>query len=305
MARFLPLGFDLHGTNCVVVGGGRIGTRKAETLLEAGARVTVIAPRISDRLAELHAAGQLEWLPEPFHEELLGRAALVVAATDDPAINEDAVRAASERGALVCDASSAERSQIIFGALHQTDDLTLAVFTNGRDPGLARRARDRIARHVAVAAESETRGPAAGGGALILIAHGSRDRRWRASTEAVVQAARAGAGTAHVSLAYMDRAPPTLLDAVGEAVRDGCSLLRVLPLFLAPEGHVDGDIRPLVEQARTAFPDITIDFMPPIGQLPGFRRLLSSLALEIGALDGTGSPPGAPGKAPLPEEGAP
>jgi sirohydrochlorin ferrochelatase len=101
----------------------------------------------------------------------------------------------------------------------------------------------------------------------------------------------------------MDRAPPTLLDAVGEAVRDGCRQLHVLPLFLAPEGHVDRDIRPLVEQARTAFPDITIDFMTPIGQLPGFRRLLSSLALEMGALYGTGSPP--TGIAPLPEEGAP
>jgi precorrin-2 dehydrogenase/sirohydrochlorin ferrochelatase len=302
MARFLPLGLDLHGTTCVVVGGGRIGTRKAETLLEAGALVTVIAPRLSASLAELHATGELEWLPEPFRAELLGKPTLVVAATNDPAVNESVARSARERGALLCDASSAERSQIIFGALHRAHELTLAVFTDGQDPGLARRARDHIASQITVAAESGNGIPAAGAAALILIAHGSRDHRWRASIEAVIQAARVPSGGARVALAYMDRAPPTLLDAVGEAVRAGCSQLHVLPLFLAPEGHVERDIRPLVEQARAAYPDVTIAFLLPIGQLPGFRRLLRSVAMETGALDGTGSGPDVAGDWPRPEE---
>lgn len=300
MARFLPLGFDLHGTTCVVVGGGRIGTRKAETLLEAGALVTVIAPRISASLTELHAAGKLQWLPEPFGAELLGKPTLVVAATDEPAVNEGVARAARECGALLCDASFAERSQVIFGALHRADDLTVAVFTDGQDPGRARRARDRIARQVTTAGELGTGVPATGRAALILIAHGSRDHRWRASIEAVVHAVHAHARGARVYHAYMDRAPPTLLDTVGEAVRAGCRQLHVLPLFLAPEGHVERDIRPLVEQAKAAHPAVTIAFLPPIGQLPGFRRLLCSLALETGALDGPG--PDAADDWPQPEE---
>jgi siroheme synthase (precorrin-2 oxidase/ferrochelatase) len=46
---------------------------------------------------------------------------------------------------LACDASSAERSQVIFGALLQRDELTVAVFTDGNDPAHARQTRDQIA----------------------------------------------------------------------------------------------------------------------------------------------------------------
>ena len=50
-----------------------------------------------------------------------------------------------QSNALVCDASSAERSQVIFGALLEGADVTIAVFTGGRDPARAKRTRDRIA----------------------------------------------------------------------------------------------------------------------------------------------------------------
>jgi len=305
MARFLPLGIDLHDVACVVVGGGRIGTRKAKTLLDAGARVTVVAPRISPELTARARAGALHWIAEPYREELLGRATLVVAATDDPSVNQEVVRAARARGALVCDASSAERSQVIFGALHRTADLTVAVFTNGQDPARARRTRDRIARHVDAPPPMVSRSAAAAPAPLILIAHGSRDPRWRASIEDVVRAVQEQVGREAVSLAYMDRAPPTLAHAVAAAVQAGSRHLRVLPLFLATEGHVDRDIRPLVQQAMAAHPGVSIEFLPPIGQLAGFQQLLVSLASEASASArpdpaGTGA-----GTGPCPEGGTP
>jgi precorrin-2 dehydrogenase/sirohydrochlorin ferrochelatase len=68
----------------------------------------------------------------------------VVAATDDDAVNAAVVREASRRGALVCDASRGERSGVIFAAVLDRDDVTVAVFTDGRDPALAARTRDRI-----------------------------------------------------------------------------------------------------------------------------------------------------------------
>ena len=75
----------------------------------------------------------------------MGDAFLTVAATNDDDRNAAVVRAAIRNGALACDASSAERSQVIFGALHQHDDTTIAVFTDGHDPSRARRTRDQIA----------------------------------------------------------------------------------------------------------------------------------------------------------------
>ncbi len=143
--RFFPVGLDLRGRRCLVVGGGVIGTRKALTLAHSGAAVTVVSPEVSAALADAAAAGLVHHVAAPFEEAHLDGAFLVVAATDDEDLNDIVAQGAAEHGALVCDASSAERSQVSFGAMLRRDDATVAVFTDGRDPGHARRTRDRIA----------------------------------------------------------------------------------------------------------------------------------------------------------------
>jgi siroheme synthase-like protein len=91
------------------------------------------------------AAGTIVWVRSAFNAEHVEGAFLVVAATDDEAVNAAVAEAAGRVGALVCDASSAERSQVVFGATLALRGATIAVFTDGRDPGGARRTRDRIA----------------------------------------------------------------------------------------------------------------------------------------------------------------
>jgi len=143
--HFLPLGLDVRRRSCVVVGGGSVGTRKVENLVTAGAKVTVVAPSVTGELAEHVESGTVTWINDSFESRQLDGAFLVVAATDDTALNEEIVRLAVERGTLVCDASAVDRSQFIFGALIRNADTTVAVFTDGRDPAHARRTRDRIA----------------------------------------------------------------------------------------------------------------------------------------------------------------
>lgn len=143
--RFLPIGLDVRNQDCLVVGGGSVGTRKATTLARAGAVVTVVSPEVTDELAELIDAGRVRWVRDSFREEHLSGTFLAVAATNDDELNAAVVEVAVRNGALACDASSAERSQVIFGALLEGDGVTIAVFTGGRDPALARRTRDRIA----------------------------------------------------------------------------------------------------------------------------------------------------------------
>ena len=116
---------------------------------------------------------------------------------------------------------------------------------------------------------------------LILIAHGSRNPEWRASVEGVVHEVQRDLGErATVRLAYMDCAPPTLLDVAKEAVRSGVTRLRVLPLFLANQGHVDRDVRPLVEQVRQAHPQLEVELMQAMGQHPAFVKLLYEIGAE-------------------------
>ncbi len=115
---------------------------------------------------------------------------------------------------------------------------------------------------------------------LILIAHGSHDPRWRASVERLAESLQADLGQNKVGLAYMECTPPTLMDVASEAVRAGETELRVLPLFMTGEGHVDRDIDPLVEQLRRSLPSIEVQRLPPVGQHPAFLGLLRRIALD-------------------------
>lgn len=155
--RFLPVGLDVRDKNCLVVGGGSVGTRKAITLAHAGAHVTVVSPVVTEELAQQIDSGRVRWIEDSFHDDHVAGAFLAVAATNDDGLNAAVVRAAVSSGALVCDASAAERSQLIFGALLTADDVTIAVFTGGRDPALARRTRDRITKLLGRDPEPERR----------------------------------------------------------------------------------------------------------------------------------------------------
>jgi siroheme synthase-like protein len=143
--NFFPVGLDLRGRNCIVVGGGSVGTRKVNSLLLAGAQVTLVSPEGTEKLSGLFRVEQIHWERRPYQDGDLEGAFLVVAATDDPQVNDGIASAGRRAGVLVCDASSAGRSDLIFGALHRSDPAIVAVFTDGTDPARARRVRDRIA----------------------------------------------------------------------------------------------------------------------------------------------------------------
>lgn len=143
--RYLPVGLDVRGRTCVVVGGGKVGARKVRNLLRAGAEVTLVSPQAIEELAGMAGSGKVRWVREPFREDQLRGVFLAVAATDNDEVNARLVQEARGRGVLVCDASSAERSEVIFGAIHEGSGFTVAVFTDGRDPSRAREIRDRIA----------------------------------------------------------------------------------------------------------------------------------------------------------------
>jgi sirohydrochlorin cobaltochelatase len=118
---------------------------------------------------------------------------------------------------------------------------------------------------------------------VIFIAHGSRDPDWRASVEAVIKSVQADLGPDRVRLAYMDCTPPTLMDAASDAVGTGAASIQVVPLFLTEEGHVDRDVRPMVDELRQVFGTIEVTLLPPVGRHPLFRELLREIALQSSA----------------------
>jgi siroheme synthase-like protein len=140
-ARFLTVGLNLRGRRCLVVGGGKIGERKARTLVEYGAEVTVIAPEIGESLRERAAC-----VEAPYAASFLDGVHLVVAATDDAELNDAICADAEARGVLACDVSAGRKGSIIFAAtVEATRDEVVAVHTHGRSPSHTRSLRDRIA----------------------------------------------------------------------------------------------------------------------------------------------------------------
>lgn len=115
---------------------------------------------------------------------------------------------------------------------------------------------------------------------LILIAHGSLDPNWRASVESLAESLEADVGPDRVRLAYMDHTPPTLEEVVSDAVGRGVTRLRVLPLFLANEGHVDRDIRPMVDRLCETHRTVEVELLPALCQHRAFREFLVEVALE-------------------------
>ncbi len=122
--------------------------------------------------------------------------------------------------------------------------------------------------------------PPAGATRLILVVHGSRDPRWREPFDRLTAALIGELGAGAVRLACLELIPPTLMEAAGEAARDGVRRLRLLPLFMAGGAHVDRDIPAQAAAVRARFPELVVEVLPTIGDDPRFALLLRDLATE-------------------------
>jgi len=137
---YLPLFVRVAGARCVLVGGGEVAHRRLTTLLSAGARVTVIAPTAIDEVRTL-CVGDVELVERRFEPNDVVGAMLVVAATDDEAVNRDVHAAAIRNGVLINTVDEGALSTAIFPSIIDRDPVIVAVSTGGRSPTLARRVR--------------------------------------------------------------------------------------------------------------------------------------------------------------------
>jgi precorrin-2 dehydrogenase / sirohydrochlorin ferrochelatase len=134
----------LPARQTVVVGGGKVAARKVEGLLAAGAQVKVISPVLTLELQLLADSSEIIFLPRLYQDGDLDDAFLVIAATNDPAVNQSVWREAERRGCLVNVVDDPLHSNFILPAVVQRDDLSIAISTGGSSPALARRLRERL-----------------------------------------------------------------------------------------------------------------------------------------------------------------
>src|SRR5688572_2099259 len=141
---YLPIFIQLRGAPAVVVGGGNVALRKVDLLLKAGARVTVIAPKLHDELRALGVRGQIDYVALEFHPHHLDGTSLVIAATDSREVNAAVSAAAQARRLPINVVDDPELSTFIFPAIIDRSPVIVAVGSSGNSPVLARRVRQQI-----------------------------------------------------------------------------------------------------------------------------------------------------------------
>jgi siroheme synthase-like protein len=128
----------------VVIGGGAIATDKIPALLQTGARVRVISPKVTPKIAEWVRNREVEWLPKLFDGDDLSGAFLVVAATALRDLNESVFLQADARNILCNAVDDIDHCHFFYGSIVQRGDLQIAISTNGKSPALAQRLRKEL-----------------------------------------------------------------------------------------------------------------------------------------------------------------
>ena len=137
-----PLHLDLAGRRVLVVGAGRVASRRVDGLLAAGADVVVVAPEASTHVADLAGEGRVTWRRREFAlSDVLG-AWLVVAAADDERANARAAEEASRRRIWSVRADDASSSAARTPAVANIDGVTVSVGSG--DPRRSTAVRDAI-----------------------------------------------------------------------------------------------------------------------------------------------------------------
>lgn len=142
--KYYPLFMDLSGRKCLVVGAGAVAARKARSLLECGARVTVVGEQPVAAFRALERRGVVV-VRRSFRARDVGRQALVIAATDDRAVNAAVAAAARRRDIPVNAVDDPPNCTFIVPAVVRRGDLTVAVSTGGKSPAAARLVKEKIA----------------------------------------------------------------------------------------------------------------------------------------------------------------
>lgn len=141
---YFPVFLRLCDQPVLLVGGGEVAARKLRLLLRAGAAVQIVACERNDEVQSAIDSGAAQYLAAEFSGALVNRQRLVVAATDDAALNLAVAAAAQRANIPVNVVDDVELSSFITPAIIDRQPMLVAISSGGAAPVLARRLRERI-----------------------------------------------------------------------------------------------------------------------------------------------------------------
>ncbi len=146
--EYFPLFAEVRGRRVVVVGGGEVASRKIALLKRAGAAIRVVAPALDHHVSDWLQQGALTHIAREFETSDLDEAWLVVAATNDPRVNQQVSEAAEARRIWCNVVDAPEQCSFITPAIVDRSPLMIAISSAGAAPVLARMWRERLERQL-------------------------------------------------------------------------------------------------------------------------------------------------------------
>ncbi len=139
-----PAFIDLSRKKVLVVGGGRVATRKVESLLKFTRNIKVVAPKVRKELMDIVRREGLELRRRYFRSSDLKDVDLVIVAVDKVALQKRIFGMCERRGILCNSVDSPQLCNFIFPSLVVRGDVTVGISTGGRAPALSKRLRELI-----------------------------------------------------------------------------------------------------------------------------------------------------------------
>ncbi|MCP3964876.1 MAG: hypothetical protein GY750_11260 [Lentisphaerae bacterium] len=144
-----PVNLILNDRKCLIVGGGKVAARKLKRLLESGAKVTVVAPHVSQSIREMCENNLLILHEREFIESDLDDIFLIYLATDDRGLNKEILEVAKARGIIACSVDRFWKdSSFITPASFQTNEITVSVSSQGVACRKTKLIKENLARHI-------------------------------------------------------------------------------------------------------------------------------------------------------------
>jgi len=135
---YYPIYIDIENREVVIIGGGNVCARKAETMMKYGARVTVVSPRFTDEIEQWAREGKLASKRKHYEESDVDGANIVIASTDDQRVNEQIAADCRRRRIPVNVVDVTPLCEFIVPAILEKGSIQIAISTGGRSPALAR-----------------------------------------------------------------------------------------------------------------------------------------------------------------------
>ncbi|MBU1043716.1 MAG: bifunctional precorrin-2 dehydrogenase/sirohydrochlorin ferrochelatase [Candidatus Omnitrophica bacterium] len=136
-----PVCLKLDKMLCCVIGGGAVALRKVQTLLKSSDNITIISPKLCFQLKQLHKKNAFNYQKTEYKKNFIKDAFLIIAATNDQAVNAQIVKDANKMGKLINVVDVPEQCNFYLPSVVNKKGILLSISTQGAFPGLAKKIR--------------------------------------------------------------------------------------------------------------------------------------------------------------------